>query len=130
MNISAAVRSPRFWIAAQLLAIMVVGGLLDCWQAQTSADTPGYVRNSQMPLEQALRDLRTLGYPTLLRVVAVFSPDYAAIPWVHLAMLWPVVFLFDASARRFGAALTSRIPQQRCWPAGRQWSLSWKHRSP
>jgi hypothetical protein len=104
MSISAAIRSPRFWITIQLLAIIVVGGLFGCWQIQSHADSASYIESSQMSLDQALRHGRTLGYPMLLRMVAVFSPDYAAIPWVHLAMLCPVVFLFDAASRRFGAS--------------------------
>ena len=98
------VRSPRLWIAAQLLAIMVVGSVFGFWRVQMFPDSPDYIRASTMALEPALSQSRTLGYPMILRLVATFSPDYQAIPWVHLAMLWPAVFLLDFAVRRFGAS--------------------------
>src|SRR5208283_3882209 len=62
-----------------------------------------YIACSKMAWEPALCQARTLGYPLFLRAVALFSPDYAAVPWVQLAMLWPAVFLVDSAMRRFGA---------------------------
>ncbi len=97
----ATVRSPRFWIAAQLLAIMVVGYVFGCWRVQMYPDSESYISASRLALEPALSQARTLGYPMILRFVATFSPDYGAIPWVQLAMLWPGVFLLDFAVRRF-----------------------------
>ncbi len=87
----------------QLSAIMAVG-LFGCWRVQFCADSASYLKTSKLALEPALRQSRTLGYPMILRLVATFSPDYEALPWVQLAMLWPAVFFFDAAVRRFGAS--------------------------
>jgi hypothetical protein len=104
MNLSTIVRSPRFWIVSQLLAIIVVGSVFGCWHVQMEPDSESYIRASKMALTPALSQSRTLGYPMILRLVVTFSPDYRAIPWVQLAMQWPAIFLLDFAARRFGAS--------------------------
>src|SRR4030067_2585786 len=104
INRSTMVRSPRLWIAAQLLAIVVVGSVFGFWRVQMFPDSSDYIDASKMALRPALVQSRTLGYPLILRMVATCSPDYQALPWVHLAMLWPAVFLLDFGVRRFGAS--------------------------
>jgi hypothetical protein len=104
MNLSTIVRSPRSWITVQLLAIMVFGDIFGCWHVQMLPDSQSYITASRLALEPALSQARTMGYPMILRLVATFSPDYSALPWVQLAMLWPAVFLLDFAVRRFGAS--------------------------
>lgn len=100
----AVVRSPRLWLGVQLAAIVAVGASLGAWRLQIHPDSASYISASKMALGPALSQMRTLGYPLLLRMVAVVSPDYSIIPWFHLAMLGPAAFLLDAAVRRFGFA--------------------------
>ena len=99
-------RYPHIWLAAQLLAVIAAGGAFGLWHLKLplEGDSVSYVAISKMPFPQALTSIRTLGYPLLLKAVAVVSPDYTVIPWVHLVMLCAAVFFFDFALRRFGAS--------------------------
>jgi len=102
--LSALLRSPRCWLALEMAIVLVAGAMLGVWKLETTADSPSYVRTSNLPLREALTGSRTLGYPLLLKVVSVVSPDYHIIPWIHLAMLFATVWFLDFSVRRFGAS--------------------------
>ena len=99
-------RYPCIWLAAQLLAVVAAGGASGLWDLKLplDGDSVSYVATSKMPFPQALTSTRTLGYPLLLKAVALVSPDYTVIPWVHLVMLCAAVFFFDSALRRFGAS--------------------------
>ncbi|MEI6646574.1 MAG: hypothetical protein WCP12_11110 [bacterium] len=100
---SSLIDSPCFWITAQLLVLMVVGYVLGWWHIQIHPDSQSYIDVSGMALRQALSQTRTLGYTMILRLVAVISADYSAIPWLQVGMLWPAVFMLYFAMRRFGA---------------------------
>jgi hypothetical protein len=103
-NVPALLRCPRFWLALQLAATVLAAGGCGLWKVEIAADTESYVLASRAPWVEAMAGPRTLGYPLLLRAVAVVSPDYHLMPFVHLAMLAGAVFLFDFSLRRFGVS--------------------------
>ena len=98
------VPGPRWLLAAQMLLVIVLGACLEWWKAQVADDTWSYVGTSRLPWREALMSTRTVGYPLVLRLVGCFSPQYRAIPWMHLAALCACVFLFDVAAQRFGAS--------------------------
>jgi len=95
---------PRRLLAAQVLLVILIGACFGCWKVQFAPDTASYIATGQMPMRDALTSPRTLGYPLVLNLVRRVSPDYSAIPWVHLAMLCGGLFVFDVGARRFGAS--------------------------
>ena len=97
-------RKPRFWLVVQMLLLVAVGSAVGLFDVRIFSDSPTYLAAADMPLDQLLRYHRTVGYPFLLRAVAPLSPDYRIIPWVHLAVFFPAVFLLDHAVRRFGAS--------------------------
>ena len=99
-------RHPRIWLAAQLLAVVAAGGVFGLWHLKLplEGDSVSYVATSKMPSLQALTSMRTLGYPLLLKAVALVSPNYIVIPWIHLGMFCAAIFFFDFALRRFGAS--------------------------
>ncbi len=97
-------KNPRFWLAVQMVAIVIVGFPLGLWKTQVIEDSVIYINVSQMPLREALDSTRTIAYPLLLRLVAPISPEYAPMPWIHLAVLCAVVNFLDVALRRFGAS--------------------------
>ena len=103
-NMAILLRRPRFWLVSQMAAIVVASGLLGLLNRQFQPDSASYIAVSNMPLREALCSQRTLGYPLLLKAVTLASPNYALLPWVHLAMLFLATFLLDAAMRRFGAS--------------------------
>lgn len=87
----------------QMLAVATVGGLF-VWHLTVLPDSASYIETSKMSLREGLSSSRTMTYPLLLKAVSAISPDYALIPWVHLAIFFLVVFLMDSALRRYGAA--------------------------
>ena len=96
--------SPLALLAAQTAAVILIAFGLGWCQVRTSSDSDGYVKTSQMPWPNALLSTRTPGYPLVLKVVACFSPQYQAIPWLHFASLAACVFFLNFALRRFGAS--------------------------
>ena len=96
------VRQPRFWLIAQLCGVIVAGACFGWWDVQYACDTDSYIATSQMPLPDAMRSFRTLGYPLLLKVANLLAPDFRAVPCLHLALFCGTVLFFDASLRRYG----------------------------
>jgi hypothetical protein len=100
---------PRVILAAQMAAIAIAGFPLGLWQGKWVEDTGSYVAVTRMPLQEALRGFRTLGYPLMLKAVEPFGENYEAAPWMHFVLLCCAVFLLDAALRRFGVS-----PWQAC----------------
>lgn len=96
-------RTPRFWLAALMAAVAALGGACGWFALEQLPDSATYVAAAEMPLVEMLGCPRTIGYPLLLKAAALVSPDFALVPWLHLAMLFGAVFFFDGSLRRFGA---------------------------
>lgn len=74
------------------------------WRISIFGDGWGYIEISKLSFHEMLGSARTLGFPVFLKWVATFSPDYSAIPWIHLAFLAATVFFFDYAMRRYGAS--------------------------
>jgi hypothetical protein len=96
--------SPPALLAAQTAAVVLVAASLGLGRVCMTADSSSYVETSRMPWRDALLSIRTVGYPLFLKVVAWFSPEYGAVPWLHFAALAGCVFFFDLALRRFGAS--------------------------
>lgn len=97
-------RNPRFWLAAQMVLLVVFGGAFGLFTVRIFGDSTTYLAAAEMSLDELLCYHRTVGYPLLLKIVAPLSPDYGIIPWVHLAVFFPAVFLLDFAVRRYGAS--------------------------
>lgn len=97
-------RNPRFWLAVQMLAVLILIGAGGLLTLRTSPDSASYVEASELPLGEMLRGIRTIGYPLILRTVRPFSPDFGIMPLVHLGLHFLAVFAFDFGLRRFGAS--------------------------
>jgi len=95
---------PRFWLAVEMAAVAAVGGACGWFALERLPDSPTYVAAAEMPLGEMLGCPRTIGYPLFLKAAALLSPELRLVPWLHLATLFGVVFFFDGSLRRFGAA--------------------------
>jgi hypothetical protein len=87
----------------QMIAVLIIGWIVGLYEVNVMPDSTSYIATSHMSLHEALTSSRTLGYPLLLRLVALVSPDYNLMPWVHLAILFAAVFFFDYALRRYGA---------------------------
>jgi hypothetical protein len=90
-----------------MLTVFAVGQMLGKWQLYVLADSlgyNGYIMISKMSLYEMLGTIRTLGYPLLLKAVAVVSPDYTLVPYVQLTSLFLMVFFLNFSMRRYGAS--------------------------
>ena len=94
---------PRFWLAAQIAAVAALGCPLGLFKLTTLPDSTSYITASRLPFREMLGVGRTIGYPLFLRVVALVSPEFQAVPWIHFAMLVGTVFFLDFAVRRYGA---------------------------
>jgi len=102
-------RSPRFWLAAQMVVVLVLaarGGLLT---VREEPDSSSYVEASRLGPAEMLNSFRTIGYPLLLKAVARVCGDLRVMPWLHMVAYLLAVLLFDVAWRRFGAS-----PGQAC----------------
>jgi len=98
------IRTPRFWLAAQMLTVLILVGAGGLLTLRTSPDSKTYVEASELPLGEMLRGIRTIGYPWILKTVRPLSPDFGIMPLVHLGVYFLAVFAFDFGLRRFGAS--------------------------
>jgi hypothetical protein len=87
-----------------MLALVIVGSATGLFHCQHFPDSKTYIAAADMPWAELLSYRRTLGYPLLLKAVAPFSPDFAVMPWVHLAMFCVAILLLDTGLRRYGAS--------------------------
>jgi len=102
-------RSPRFWLVAQMLGVLVVAAGSGQLTVREEPDSKSYVVASELAPAEMLDSFRTIGYPLLLKGVARVSGDLRIMPWLHLAAYLGAVFLFELAWRRFGAS-----PGQAC----------------
>ena len=102
-------RSPRFWLLAQMLGVLVFAAGSGLLTVRERPDSASYVEASRLPPAEMLDSIRTIGYPLVLKAVAPHSPDLRIIPRHHLAAYFLAVCLFDFGWRRFGAS-----PAQAC----------------
>jgi hypothetical protein len=98
------VRSPRFFIGIQMIAVLIVGSIIGLLQVIVASDSIGYINISKMPLPEMMGSCRTIAYPLLVRVIASVSPNYVLMPWIHLSILFFSVYFFDYALRRYGAS--------------------------
>jgi hypothetical protein len=98
------IKSPRFFIGIQMVALLVALGITGLFQVSLFPDSIGYIKISKMPLPEMMRSIRTIAYPLLIRGVALVSPNYQLMPWIHLSIFFPSVYFFYYALRRYGAS--------------------------
>ena len=103
-RLTAAFRQPAFWLAVQMILVVIVIHLRGWGVVHEVPDTKSYLHTGQAPLAEMLVSIRTIGYPLFLRAVAVVSPGLDLVPQVHLLFHLVAVGLFYRALRRFGAA--------------------------
>lgn len=88
------VRKPPFWLFVQSLGLAVALAALGKLEPVRVFDTTSYEQFQFGPVAESLRQMRTFGYPLLLRFGALLAPSYAAVPALHflLHVLAVVVF--------------------------------------
>ncbi len=96
-------RNPRTWLLAEMLGVLLLASVTGLWQgAHELVDSASYREASRLAPVDMLRSHRTIGYPLLLKAVALVSPDYRLVPLVHLLAHLAAVFFFDGALRRYG----------------------------
>jgi hypothetical protein len=95
-------KSPAVAMSAATLAVVLIAVILGMLNLRTSPDTAGYVDASRQSLLEMLRYShvlfypRTVGYPLVLKAVALFSPSFAWVPflqlWAQVAAAWGLFF--------------------------------------
>lgn len=86
-----------------MLGVLLLASAIGIWQRpQESTDSVSYREASCLGPVDMLRSHRTIGYPLVLKAVAVVSPDHRLVPLVHLLAHLGAVFLFDYALRRYG----------------------------
>jgi hypothetical protein len=67
-------------------------------------DTPDYEKMGDKDLTDptGLADIRTWGYPLVVKAVRTISPDYALLPWIHLVLHVGGVLVLYAGLRQVG----------------------------
>ena len=97
-------RSPRFCLAALMLAALVAAVVLGMTKVTERKDTPKYVAASQLPVDEMLSGILTLGYPLVLKAVDPLASGHGVIPWLQIGVHFLAVWVLDFSLRRFGAS--------------------------
>lgn len=96
-------KNPRFWLFAEMLAVVALAVVAGVLQApRESVDSASYLEASRQGLLGMLHSHRTIGYPLILKAVAVVSPTHQMLPLLHLLAHFAAVFLFNHALRRYG----------------------------
>jgi ankyrin repeat protein len=111
-----------FSISKSRIAALIVFVLLAFWAlkfagnaaVQTVPDSASYLEFRFLPVRSALSNIRTLGYPALVRAVRIFSPDLRALPAVQAVLLAACVGVFWIGLQCYGfspwSALAAAAP--------------------
>jgi len=88
------VRKPPFWLFVQSLALGVALAALGKFEPVRVFDTTSYEQFRFAPPAESLCQMRTFGYPLLLRLGAVLAPSHAAVPALHFVLHVLAVVVF------------------------------------
>ena len=111
-----------FFFSKSRIAALTALVLLALWALRFTAvatvqrvpDSASYVNFRFLPVRSALSDIRTMGYPALLRAVSIFSPDLRALPAVQAVLLAVCVGIFWIGLQCYGfspwSALAAAAP--------------------
>lgn len=94
---------PRAWLGAQMALVLVLGALVGWWTVIMAADSASYLQAAAMGWPEVLTAERSVGYPLILRVVQLVSPDLALAPLAHALLVFAAVFTLHEGLRRYGA---------------------------
>ena len=96
-------RSPATWLAALTAATLLLSVFLNLWQPATTDDTPSYISASKKGAVAMLDDVRSPGYPLLLKAVAPITPGYALLPAIQILTHVLATWLLFFALRSYGA---------------------------
>ncbi len=82
------------------IGLHVSGGL----KTGRAPDSTDYVALKDVGLQEGLSGYRTIGYPLFLRLVAISSPDLAALPYFQLGLHLAAVFSFLVGLEAVGVS--------------------------
>jgi hypothetical protein len=96
-----------FWPTLALIFVMVLAFLCASMLSQLSLarspDSIGYEHFAKASAHEILESVRTLGYPILLKGLAVFNPTFSWLPALQLLIHFMAVLCFFRALITFGA---------------------------
>jgi hypothetical protein len=96
----AVIKKPVFLLIAAMIVMLAWYVGKRKLEPEITPDTASYLGNL-FPLDTSLRGCRTLGYTVLAKMVQPWSPEFHALPLVHLFLLFCAVLGFYFGLRKF-----------------------------
>lgn len=97
------VKSSLGWLILLSAATVAAAAAMGMLRLGVAADSASYVQASGKNLLGMLGDVRSFGYPLFLKCVALVSPHFALLPYLHIAFHVAVAFFLYGALRRYGA---------------------------
>jgi len=94
------IRKPPFWLFVQSLALAVALAASGNFEPVRVFDTASYEHFQFGPPAESLRQMRTFGYPLLLRFGALFAPSHTAVPALQFLLHVLAVVVFWVGLKR------------------------------
>ncbi len=95
-------KEPVFYLILQASIVFLALILLGATEVKYGGDTRSYLAFKTNSLAEALSHVRTFGYPLFLRLVRVFSPGLALLPYVQITLFFVAAIFFHSALRIYG----------------------------
>ncbi|MEW6113546.1 MAG: hypothetical protein AB1664_15555, partial [Thermodesulfobacteriota bacterium] len=94
MTVQRILTQPFLYLLLQAVVVLVLLFALGRGEVRQTADSVGYLQFQMSSLTEALGQMRSVGYPLLVKAVKALSPSLSALPYVQVLLFFFAALLF------------------------------------
>jgi len=103
-RIISSLKYPLVWLIIVSLLVVSLAFLMGLMRVGAADDTASYLHAAAKSPIGMLNDVRPIGYPLFLKLIATVSPRFSILPVLQLLIHLMVVFFLFFSLKKFGAS--------------------------